>query len=100
MIGGYLYHRIDKDIDARLIGRIKCCPKMDLWDIGYLFYSDPFQSDQKSFAVAPDMAALTEDLLVRDHVSSGYRLLDLESDFLSAQIDTRTPGRAGNRDRM
>ncbi len=82
MIGGYLYQTRDANIEKRLAQKLLSYNRADLWDIGCLFHSNPFQVNQKSFAAAPGAAVVTEDLLVGEDGDSGYRLLDLETDIL------------------
>ncbi|NLT66231.1 MAG: hypothetical protein GXX84_06460 [Acidobacteria bacterium] len=82
MIGGYLYRTIDRDLAARLERKLVCCEKLKLWDVGHFFFSSPHRSNGKSCVIAPDLAALSEDLPVSGDGGAEYRLLDLETDFL------------------
>jgi asparagine synthase (glutamine-hydrolysing) len=82
MIGGYLYQAADRNIDACLEQKLQSFAKVDIWDSGYFFYSNPFQSDAIPYAASPDIIALSEDLLVGTDGGAKYRHVDLERDFL------------------
>jgi len=82
MIGGYLYSRRDDDFHARLQGKLDPgWQRIEVWDHGYFFYTDPFQSDRQTYCASSELIALSEDLLVAVDGAGSYRPMDLASDF-------------------
>jgi asparagine synthase (glutamine-hydrolysing) len=82
MIGGYLFQKIDNDVNARIQEKIASCSRVDVWDIGFLFFSHPALDGRTQCAASPNTVALSEDLLICSEGDSGYRQIDLENDFL------------------
>ena len=84
MIGGYVHSEKDRQTDELLRSRLdrnfRC---LDFSGDGILFFTDPFQSEQKSTASAGGLTALSEDLLVARDSAGDYRFMDLETGFLA-----------------
>lgn len=82
MIGGYIHSRLDGEFEASIRSRLSPdSHRLEVWDNGSFFYTDPFSSGRKPFFSSADMIALSGDLLVTTASSTRYRLLDLEADF-------------------
>ncbi len=84
MIGGYIYAAGNNGIEERLKNLLAPdCGRIDFCDNGFLFYTNPFRSDQKPYASSDDLIALSEDLIVGQDGSGMYRRASLDPDFLN-----------------
>jgi asparagine synthase (glutamine-hydrolysing) len=81
MIGGYIYDKLDSDIEIRLKNNInQNFNKITAWDNGYLFYNKPFDDDQDSYLVSDEIIVLSQDILVTAD-SGEYRNFNLRKEF-------------------
>jgi len=81
MIGGYIYRALDHEIDARIRSSFgPDCHRLEVWNNGFFFYTDPYRSEVKPFFCSAGLIVLSEDLLVGPSCTSRYRHLDLETD--------------------
>ncbi len=83
MIGGYLYRRVDREINDRLQTLLSKSRIFQLWDMGFFFCINSFHGDQEPFAMSPDLAVMSTDMLVGTNGGKEYRKLDLETDFMA-----------------
>jgi asparagine synthase (glutamine-hydrolysing) len=82
MIGGYIFSKRDNDLHALLQSKLDPnWHRLDVWNHGYLFYTDPFRSDRKPHASSTALIALSEDMLVARDAAGSYQPLDITSDF-------------------
>lgn len=82
MIGGYIYRRLDPDLDARLRERIRHLDnRIDAWDSGYLFHEQRFRDQPAARHIADDLIAVSEDLLVAANPEGEYSQFNLSSEF-------------------
>ena len=65
MIGGYVYNRMDVEIESRLKNRLKdLFRKIVVWDSGYLFFDKPFEGAQASCLASDELIVLSQDLFL------------------------------------
>ena len=82
MIGGYIYNKLDSDIEFRLQNNMnQNFNKIIAWENGYLFYNKPFGDDQTSFLVSNEIIVLSQDLLVTADSDGEYRNFNLQKEF-------------------
>ncbi len=82
MIGGYIYRSRPGALDERLRQRLpSSCRIIPVWNNGFLFFTSPFGSRQKSIAASENLFCLSEDLLCSQEGPVSYRHLDIELDF-------------------
>ena len=82
MIGGYLYSRLDEEVDTRLRAILEdSFNRVEVWENGYFFYDDSFQDNQASHLISGEMIALSQDILVIRDSDAGYRSLSLQKEF-------------------
>ncbi|MBZ5498242.1 MAG: asparagine synthase [Acidobacteriia bacterium] len=91
MIGGYIYSHCDRDMEGRLAHKLGPSQKrIQAWDNGYLFYDEPFRSEQTSCLAADQVILLSEDILVTSAADGKYRRLRLEKDFCETVAKSET----------
>jgi asparagine synthase (glutamine-hydrolysing) len=82
MIGGYFYIQKDNEMDQRLRALTSGYDRLEAFDNGYFFQTNPFRSETKGHASSENAVAISEDLLVVHNASSSYRFADLDAGFL------------------
>jgi asparagine synthase (glutamine-hydrolysing) len=82
MIGGYLYRKIDEEINARFQKKLTSSAKTAIWDYGFFFCNHAGQDGLSHFAESSDTIAASEDLLIGSK-DSKYIQFDIKTDFLN-----------------
>jgi len=81
MIGGYLYNRLDANVEERLKVLLgETFQKTKVNNNGYIFHDNPFQDDRMTLKITDDRIVLSQDLLIINGSDGEYRIIGPEAE--------------------